>query len=115
MCAHQVCSYGPSMTSHDHTTQRTTAVPLVDPRLATRYEVRVEGHLQQRWSAWLDGFALAPESDGITVISGQVEDQAALHGLLQKLRDIGIPMISLTSFPPNAGSADPHNHPSPPT
>ena len=101
------------MTSNDHTTQRTTAVPLVDPRLATRYEIRVEGHLQQRWSAWLDGLTLAPEGDGITLISGQVEDQAALHGLLQKLRDIGIPLISLASFPSDGDGPKPHNHPTP--
>lgn len=60
-----------------------------------QYEIRVEGHLTERWSAWFDGLDIASEDDGTTVIRGSVVDQAALHGLLQRLRDIGIPLISL--------------------
>ena len=60
-----------------------------------QYEIRVEGHLPERWSAWFDGLDITGEDDGTTVIRGFVIDQAALHGLLQRLRDIGIPLISL--------------------
>ena len=61
-----------------------------------QYEIVVEGHLGARWAAWFDGFAVTSEADGTTVLRGSVADQAALHGLLQRLRDIGIPLISLT-------------------
>lgn len=61
-----------------------------------RYEIRVRGHLDARWAAWFDGLSLTNESDGTTVIHGPVVDQAALHGLLQKLRDIGMPLVSVT-------------------
>lgn len=61
-----------------------------------QYEIRVEGHLSERWAAWFDGLDITSATDGTTVIRGTVVDQAALHGLLQRLRDIGIPLISLT-------------------
>ena len=59
------------------------------------YEIRVHGRLEPRWSTWFDGFTLTPEPDGTTVISGRVVDQAALHGLLQSLRDLGLPLVSV--------------------
>jgi hypothetical protein len=61
-----------------------------------RYEIRVQGHLPPRWAAWFDGMTLATASDGTTVIRGLVADQAALHGLLQKVRDTGLPLVSVT-------------------
>jgi hypothetical protein len=61
-----------------------------------QYEIVVDGHLGSRWSGWFDGFAITHEPAGTTVLRGSVVDQAALHGLLQRLRDIGIPLISLT-------------------
>ncbi len=64
-----------------------------------QYEIRVNGHLGTRWAAWFDGLAITSEGDGTTVLRGSVVDQAALHGLLQKLRDVGIPLISLTQVP----------------
>ena len=60
------------------------------------YEIRVQGHLDRRWSAWFDGMTLLADDDGSTLISGQVADQAALHGLIQKVRDLGLPLISVT-------------------
>jgi hypothetical protein len=60
------------------------------------YEIRVQGRLESRWAAWFDGLAIASEPGGITVISGSVLDQAALHGLLHSLRDLGLPLISVT-------------------
>ncbi len=63
------------------------------------YEIRVQGHLDRRWSAWFDGMTLLADDDGSTLISGQVADQAALHGLIQKVRDLGLPLISVTHQP----------------
>ncbi|TFV79238.1 hypothetical protein E4P39_00810 [Blastococcus sp. CT_GayMR19] len=63
---------------------------------AGRYEIRVKGHLDARWAAWFDGMSLTRESDGTTNVHGPVVDQAALHGLLQKLRDTGLPLMSVT-------------------
>lgn len=59
-----------------------------------QYEITVEGHLPERWTAWFDGLDITSD-DGTTLIRGSVADQAALHGLIQRLRDMGIPLISL--------------------
>jgi hypothetical protein len=61
-----------------------------------RYEIRIAGHLAPRWTAWFDGLSLSNDSDGTTILRGVVVDQAALHGLLQKVRDVGLPLISVT-------------------
>ena len=66
-----------------------------------RYEIRLKGHLASRWAAWFDGLSLTNESDGTTLIRGLVVDQAALHGLLQKVRDVGLPLISVTQIDPD--------------
>ena len=60
-----------------------------------RYEIRLKGHLEGRWVAWFDGLRLTHQGDGTTVIHGPVADQAALHGLLQKVRDTGLPLVSV--------------------
>ncbi len=65
-----------------------------------RYEIRLRGHLDSRWAAWFDGLSLTNESDGTTIIYGPVADQAALHGLLQKVRDLGLPLVSVTQVEP---------------
>jgi hypothetical protein len=73
----------------------------IDPYGApVQYEIRVAGHLDSRWAAWFDGLSLAQADDGTTVIRGPVVDQAALHGVLQKLRDLGVPLISVTQLRP---------------
>ena len=59
------------------------------------YRLRVEGHLDQRWSAWFDDLTLTREGDGTTSLSGSVTDQAELHGLLRKIRDLSITLISV--------------------
>ncbi len=69
---------------------------------AGRYEVRIKGHLDTRWAAWFDGLSLSLESDGTTIIQGPVADQAALHGLLQRVRDVGLPLVSVTRIEPDA-------------
>ena len=64
------------------------------------YEIRLSGHLAARWAGWFDGLSLRHERDGTTVIHGSVVDQAALHGLLTKVRDLGLPLISVTQVDP---------------
>ena len=66
-----------------------------------RYEIRLRGHLETRWAAWFGEMTLSHERDGSTVLSGPVVDQAALHGLLQKVRDIGLPLVSVTCVEPH--------------
>lgn len=66
-----------------------------------RYEIRVNGHLDALWAAWFDGMSLCHESDGTTVIQGPVADQAALHGLLRKVRDLGLPLIAVRRVDPD--------------
>ncbi|MDQ1617049.1 MAG: hypothetical protein QOJ60_2988 [Actinomycetota bacterium] len=68
---------------------------------AGRYEIRIDGRLEHRWAAWFDWLTLTQESDGTTVISGPMVDQAALHGLLQKVRDLGLPLVSVTQVEPD--------------
>ena len=76
------------------------------------YEIRLDGRLDQRWSAWLDGLALTHDPDGTTVLHGHVVDQAALHGLLARLRDIGLPLISVTRVDPDrVQDTHPTRHP----
>ena len=65
-----------------------------------RYEIRLKGHLDSRWAAWFDGLTLTRGSDGTTIIDGPVADQAALYGLLQKTRDLGLPLLSVPYVEP---------------
>ena len=74
---------------------------------AVRYEIRIKGHLDARWAAWFDGMSLTAESDGTTNVHGPVIDQAALHGLLQKLRDTGLPLVSVTQVEPDRPDGPP--------
>jgi hypothetical protein len=62
---------------------------------AGRYEIRLTGHLDAQWTAWFDGLTVDQKSDGTTVISGPIADQAALHGVLQRVRDLGLPLVSV--------------------
>jgi hypothetical protein len=72
---------------------------------AGRYEIRVRGHLGPRWAARFEDMTLTRDGDGTTVIQGPVVDQAALHGLLARVRDLGIPLLSVTRAEPDPPSA----------
>ena len=63
--------------------------------MASRYEIRVKGHLPQHWSEWLEGLAIIHEPNGETVLSGSLRDQAALFGVMLKVRDLGLTMLSV--------------------
>lgn len=80
-------------------TERHTSTP--DSREAGYYEIRLTGHLDAHWIAWFDGLAVTREADGTTVISGVIVDQAALHGVLQRVRDLGLPLLSVERVEPD--------------
>ena len=65
----------------------------------TGYEIRMKGHIPERWSDWFESMTLVHEADGTTLIRCPALDQAALHGLLAKVRDLGLPLISVTPTP----------------
>ena len=64
-------------------------------QVARRYQICLQGELGPEWSCWFEGFTVRQENRGETLLTGMVEDQAALYGLLRKLRDVGLPLVSL--------------------
>ncbi len=70
---------------------------MIVPAHSDRYEIRLEGQLDQAWSDWFEGFTLTNEPDGTTTLTGQVIDQAALHGLLRRVGDLGVTLISVNT------------------
>jgi hypothetical protein len=78
-----------------------------DPNKPTRYQIRIKGQLDSQWSEWFEGMTIMPEDNGDTVLTGLVVDQAALHGLLKKVRDLGMPLVSVSPVEPGqAKSSD---------
>jgi hypothetical protein len=71
------------------------------------YEIRLQGHLGRRWAARFDGMTISNQTDGTTLLSGEVTDQAALHGLLNYVRDLGLVLLSVSQATP-ATKPDPH-------
>jgi hypothetical protein len=70
-----------------------------DPNQPVVYEIRIAGHLPSQWSAWFEGLAVALQPDGTTRLSGPVVDQAALYGLLKRVRDTGLTLIAVNQIP----------------
>jgi hypothetical protein len=68
---------------------------------AGRYEIRIRGHLANRWADWFEGLTLTREANGETRLTGRVEDQAALHGLLRKVRDLGLTLVAVIQLDPD--------------
>ena len=64
------------------------------------YEIRVKGHLEGRWSEWFDGLKITNLKNGEAMLSGEIVDQAALHGVLNKVRDLGLPLLAVMSASP---------------
>jgi len=69
------------------------------------YEIRLKGHLDDRWAEWFGGLTITLEENGDTLLTGPVIDQAALHGLLKKIRDLGLPLVSVSPVEPGPADA----------
>ncbi len=69
--------------------------PLLEEQMATTYEIRVEGQLDPAWSEWLAGMIISPLDNGETLLAGPLADQAALHGLLNRIRDMNLILVSV--------------------
>ncbi len=65
------------------------------------YEIRIKGHLDDRWADWFEGLTITLEDNGETLLAGLVVDQAALHGWLAKVRDLGMPLLSVIRIEPD--------------
>jgi hypothetical protein len=70
-------------------------IPGTDPSRPEVYQIRIKGHLGSQWTDWFSGLSITLEDNGDTVLTGPVVDQAALHGLLKKVRDLGMPLLSV--------------------
>lgn len=69
--------------------------PTTNPSQPMVYQIRIKGHMDSQWTDWFEGLTITLEEDGDTLLTGPVIDQAALHGLLKKVRDLGMPLISV--------------------
>ncbi len=74
--------------------------PKTDPDEPVVYQIRIDGHLGPQWTDWFEGLAITLEEDGDTLLTGRLADQAALYGLLKKVRDLGMPLISVNHLDP---------------
>lgn len=80
----------------------TTPTPAEDHHETGYYEIRILGHLDNRWADWFEGLTMTLEDNGETRLAGLVVDQAALHGLLRKVRDLGMPLLSVNRIEPGS-------------
>ncbi len=78
--------------------------PRTEPSQPVAYHIRIKGHLGSQWTDWFEGLTITLEDNGDTLLTGPVVDQAALHGLLKKVRDLGMPLLSVSRV--DAGHAD---------
>ncbi len=74
--------------------------PNTDPCQSMIYQIRIEGHLGQEWTDWFGGLTITRQDNGDTLLTGMVIDQSALHGLIKKIRDLGMPLISVNRLQP---------------
>jgi hypothetical protein len=74
--------------------------PTTNPSQPVVYQIRIKGHLGQQWTDWFEGLTITLEENGDTLLTGPVVDQAALHGLLKKVRDLGMPLVSVSPIEP---------------
>ena len=76
-----------------------------DPGQPMVYQIRIKGHLGYHWADWFEGLTLTLEDNGVTLLTGPVADQAALYGLLRKVRDVGMPLLSVNRVKPGQAEA----------
>jgi hypothetical protein len=76
--------------------------PKTDPGQPMVYQIRIKGHLGSQWTDWFEGMTITLEDNGDTLLTGPVVDQAALHGLLKKVRDLGMPLVSVSPVKPGS-------------
>ena len=79
--------------------------PRTDPSQAVVYQIRIKGQLDSQWTDWFEGLTITIEDNGDTLLTGPVVDQAALHGLLKKVRDLGMPLVSVSPVEPGQAEA----------
>jgi hypothetical protein len=84
--------------SNDINSEREKAQPMV-------YQIRIKGHLDRQWTDWFEGLTITLEDNGETLLTGPVVDQAALYGLLRKVRDVAIPLLSVVCVKPGQAEA----------
>jgi hypothetical protein len=78
------------------------------PPHSPRYEIRVVGHQSSQWMDWFEGLTITLEADGNSLLSVPIADQAALHGLLKKVRDLGLTLVSVNRVPPQEPTYPPY-------
>ena len=84
-----------------------TPNPTTDPRQPMVYQIRIQGHLGSEWTDWFEGLSITLEDNGETLLTGPVVDQAALYGLLRKVRDLGMLLLAVNrAYPSQADAAD---------
>ena len=79
--------------------------PTNQPGAEALYEIQIKGHLDPSWSDWLGELTITPQADDVTLLTGPIVDQAALHGLLKRVRDLGMPLVSVNPVEPGAPTA----------
>ena len=79
--------------------------PKTNPSQPMIYQIRIKGHLGRQWAVWFEGLTITLEDNGETLLTGPVADQAALHGLLKKVRDLGMPLLSVIRLQPDQADA----------
>ena len=94
------------MTGHDRDRRMTHKdSPAREPAQSPIYQIRIHGHLGSQWTDWFEGLTIRLEDNGDTVLTGPVVDQAALYGLLRRVRDLGMPLLSVIRFKPDYADA----------
>jgi hypothetical protein len=84
-----------------------TPNPTTDPQQRMIYQIRIQGHLGTEWTDWFEGLTITLQDNGETLLTGSVVDQAALYGLLRKVRDLGMPLLSVNrAYPGQADAAE---------
>ena len=76
--------------------------------MPTYYQIKIKGHLDNHWSAWFDSLTISNEANGEAVLAGPLADQAALHGVLMRIRDLGIPLLAVSTVAGGETQHDTH-------